>query len=105
MQIDLIIETMNRIPFSGFLLILFMSIASALLVNHILKAGFYTTLAAIPVLLFTGVLSYAVLTVHGILLVPDRASNTALSAAFGFIFFATFSFLALRLLNRIRDKR
>ena len=105
MQLDVIIETMRSMPVASFTLVLFMSISAALLINHILQAGYYTTLASIPVLLVAGMFGNALLMVNNITLSPDKASNTALAASFGFILCAGMCFGAVRVWSRIHDRR
>lgn len=105
MDLNVILETMQRLPAASFVLILFMSLSAGLLVNQILKVGFYATLASIPFLLLAGLLGNAILMTNNVMLSPDKASNTALSASFGFMLFATLCFAALRVWNQIRDRR
>ena len=105
MQIYLLIDVLYRTPTASFLLVVAMAIAASLLINHILKAGFYITIFSIPILVFAGLLGNALLVLNHITLSPDKASNTAMATCFGFISIAATSFVAFRLWARIRDKR
>ena len=105
MQTYILIDLLYRTPMPTFLLILMMAITSSLLINHILRTGFYTTLLSIPVLVCAGLLGSAVLTLNHITLSSDKASNAALAASFGFISIAAISFVVFRLWARIQDKR
>lgn len=105
MNVDAIMETMQRVPTGIFVLIAFMSLSGALLVCHILRVGVFTTLASVPVLLVAGLFGNALLMVNNIMLSTDKASNAALSASFGFILIATLTLLTLRIWALLRDKR
>ena len=105
MDINVILEMMQRLPAASFVLVLFMSISAGILVHLILKVGFYAALASILFLLLAGLLGNAILLANNVMLSPDKASNTALSASFGFMLFATMCFAALRVWNQIRDRR
>jgi len=96
---------MQSLPSTTFGLVLFMAVSAGILVNHILKAGFYTTLASIPLLLLAGLFGNALTMSNNILLFPDKASNIALSASFGFILLASISILLVRLWSLMRDRR
>jgi hypothetical protein len=89
---------------ASYMLILFMAIFGALLVNYLMEVSFYTTLAAVPLLLFAGLFGNALLLSKGIALSPDRSSNIALSACFGFILLASLIIITLRVYYRLRDK-
>jgi len=103
-QLDIIIEGMYRLPTASYMLILFMSLAGALLVNYLVDVSFYTTVAAVPLLMFAGIFGNSLLLSNGIALSPERSSNIALSTCFGFILLASVITITLRVYYRLRDK-
>lgn len=105
MKFDLISQLMQSLPTATFLLIFFMSLSASLLVNHILKVGIYTTLVAVPTLLMAGIFAHAVFVAHNIYISPDKASNTAIAASFGFISLAALSLLVYRIYSHLNDRR
>ena len=105
MSINIVLELMQRLPTASFALVLFMAILAGILVSQILRIGFYATLVSIPALLVAGLFGNAILLANNIMLSPDKASNTALSATFGFVMFATMCLGAMRLWHLIRDRR
>ena len=105
MKLDLILQIIESMPTTTFVLILFMALSAALLVNQILQIGFYMTMAAIPTLLVAGIVAHAVFVAHNVYISPDKASNTAIAASFGFISFAALSLLLYRLYSLLNDQR
>ena len=105
MRTYILIDVLYRTPMPVFLLILLMAITASLLINQILRTGFYTTLLSLPVLVFAGLLGNAMLTINHVTLSSDKASNAALAASFGFISVAALSFVIFRLWARLQDKR
>jgi hypothetical protein len=103
-KFDLILQTAQSIPAATFALILFMSLSAALLVNHILKVGVYTTIASIPSLLFAGVFAHATFVAHNIYFSPDKASNTAIAVSSGFIVLAGCALLIFRVFAAVNDR-
>jgi hypothetical protein len=104
-KFDLIIQIVQSMPTATFALILFMSMSAALLANHILQIGIYTTIAAVPTLLMAGVFAHAVFVAHNVYISPDKASNTAIAASFGFISLAALSLLIYRMYTLLNDRR
>ncbi|MGI9479439.1 MAG: hypothetical protein ACR2PI_22240 [Hyphomicrobiaceae bacterium] len=105
MDLNLILETIHSMPTASVALVVVMAISAAVLVSQILKVGYYGTIVSFPVLLLAGLLGNVVMMLNNVMLSPDKASNTALSASFGFILCATMCFAALRVWNQIRDRR
>ena len=103
-KFDLILQTVQSMPAATFALILFMSLSAALLVNHILKVGIYTTIASIPSLLFAGMFAHATFVAHNIYISPDKASNTAIAVSSGFILLAAFALLLFRMYAHLSDR-
>ncbi len=104
-KFDLILETAQNLPSATFALILFMSLSAALLINHILKVGVYTTLASIPSLLLAAIFTHSAFVAHNIYISPDKASNTAIAASAGFIMLAACVLLAYRIYAHLNDHR
>jgi hypothetical protein len=95
---------MYHLPTASYMLVLLMAIFGSLLVNYLMEVSFYTTVAAVPLLLFAGLFGNAFLLSNGIALSPDKSSNIALSACFGFILLASLMIIAMRLYYRMQDK-
>jgi hypothetical protein len=104
-KFDLMLEIAQSMPSATFALILFMSLSAALLVNHILQIGVYITMAVVPALLLAGILAHAAFAAHNVYISPDKASNTAIAASFGFISIAALSLLLYRLYSLLNDER
>jgi hypothetical protein len=104
-KLDLVLQIIQSMPTATFALIMFMALSAALLVNHILQIGVYMTIAAIPTLLLAGIVAHAVFVAHNVYISPDKASNTAIAASFGFISLAALSLLLYRLYTLLNDHR
>jgi hypothetical protein len=104
-KLDLVLQIIQSMPTATFALIMFMALSAALLVNHILQIGVYMTIAAIPTLLLAGIAAHAVFVAHNVYISPDKASNTAIAASFGFISLAALSLLLYRLYTLLNDHR
>ncbi|MFT7574009.1 MAG: hypothetical protein ACI9XZ_000371 [Alphaproteobacteria bacterium] len=102
---ELILETMQRQSTASVVLVLIMAVVAGLIINQILKVGIYTTLASIPALLLAGLFAHALLMINHIMLSPNKASNTVLSASFGFIVFAAVCFGVYRAWNSVQERR
>ena len=105
MQTYILLDLMFRTPPATFMLVLTMAIAAGLLVNHILQAGFYTTILSVPLFLLAGLFGNAFLILNHIILSEDKAVHIAMAACFGFILAASFSMVSIRVWARLRDKR
>lgn len=100
-----IIDTMQRLPGAVFMLILFMSIVAALIINHVFDITPIMTLSSVPIFLLSGMFSTAVLTRYQIILSPDRSSNAALSTSVGFMMLAILWCTSFRIYEMIQNSR
>jgi drug/metabolite transporter (DMT)-like permease len=105
MKFSLLIETIHSIPASQVTLIMVMAGATAIIMNHMLDVSVPRTIIFGAALYFAGILSFAAFDLAGVVLAPDRAANTIISAAVGFIVAASLSFGLLHIWNHANDRR
>jgi hypothetical protein len=87
------------------MLIMVMAIATSIIMNYMLDVSTTKTIIFAGALHSAGIISFAAFDLAGVILAPDRASNTIISAGIGFVVAASLSFSLLRVWNHMYDKR